>query len=110
MPRATGGPSRPTSRLPGRLPDRHRRRSRAPVVDGPGPPWAELLLVITRRTVLLALGAGFVAIPGPASAQPPAKARRIGFLGARSRSTPASPDGAYDAFTQGLRELGSVEG
>jgi putative ABC transport system substrate-binding protein len=69
-----------------------------------------LLLVITRRTVLLAFGAGFVAIPGRTSAQPSTKVRRIGFLGARSRSTPASPDGAYDAFMQGLRELGYVEG
>jgi putative ABC transport system substrate-binding protein len=69
-----------------------------------------LLLVTTRRSVLLVLGAGLVAARGPAFAQPPAKVRRIGFLGARSRSTPASPDPAYDAFTQALRELGYVEG
>ena len=38
------------------------------------------------------------------------KVRRIGFLAARSRSTASRPDQAYDAFVQGMRELGYVEG
>ena len=43
-------------------------------------------------------------------AQAPANVRRIGFLAARSRSTPSIPDVYYDAFVQGLRELGYIEG
>ena len=35
---------------------------------------------------------------------------RIGFLGVRSRSTPSNPDTYYDAFLQGMRDLGYVEG
>jgi putative tryptophan/tyrosine transport system substrate-binding protein len=35
---------------------------------------------------------------------------RVGFLGARSRSTPSNPDVYYDAFVQGMREHGYVEG
>ena len=45
-----------------------------------------------------------------AVAQGTARPRRIGFLGARSRSTPSQPDVYYDAFVKGLRELGYVEG
>jgi putative ABC transport system substrate-binding protein len=60
--------------------------------------------------VLLTLGAGFVAVRGAASAQLSTKVRRIGFLAARSRSTPSSPDPAYDSFVRGLSELGYVEG
>jgi putative ABC transport system substrate-binding protein len=66
--------------------------------------------VITRRSVLLTLGAGLVAPPGPLSAQPSTRIRRIGFLAARGLSTPASPDATYDSFTQGMRDLGYVEG
>ena len=36
--------------------------------------------------------------------------RRIGFLGVRSRSTAANPDVYYDAFEDGLRQLGYIEG
>lgn len=35
---------------------------------------------------------------------------RIGFLAVRSRSTPSNPDVYYDAFMEGMRELGYVEG
>lgn len=60
-----------------------------------------------RETVLalLALGA-----PGAPFAQQQGNLRRVGFLAARSRSTPSNPDTFYDAFTQGMRELGYVEG
>ena len=38
------------------------------------------------------------------------KVWRVGFLGARSRSTPSHPDPHYDAFVQGMRQLGYFEG
>jgi putative ABC transport system substrate-binding protein len=55
---------------------------------------------------LLALGA----VPLASLAQQETKVRRIGFLAARSRSTPSNPDVYYDAFTQGMRELGYLDG
>ena len=66
--------------------------------------------MVTRRQVVLALGAGALAVPYASIAQEPGKVRRIGFLGVRSRSTPANPDVYYDAFVRGMRELGYVEG
>ena len=65
--------------------------------------------MITRRRVVIALGAGALA-PLASFAQQQDKVRRIGFLGARSRSTPSNPDVYYDAFTRGMRELGYIEG
>ena len=56
--------------------------------------------------VLLALGT----MPRASFAQPPGKVWRIGFLAPLSRSTPLRPDVYYDAFVQGIRELGYVEG
>ncbi|OLB98541.1 MAG: hypothetical protein AUH30_07505 [Candidatus Rokubacteria bacterium 13_1_40CM_68_15] len=56
--------------------------------------------------VLLALGT----MPRASFAQPPGKVWRIGFLAPLSRSTPSRPDVYYDAFVQGIRELGYVEG
>ena len=55
---------------------------------------------------LLALGAA----PLASLAQQQGKIRRIGFLAARQRSTRANPDVYYDAFVQGMHELGYVEG
>ena len=66
--------------------------------------------MITRRELLIALGAGALAAPLVSFAQQQPKVRRIGFLAARSRSTPSNTDVYYDAFTQGMRELGYVEG
>jgi ABC-type uncharacterized transport system substrate-binding protein len=43
-------------------------------------------------------------------AQEGGKVRRIGFLAPLSRSTPSHPDVFYDAFVQGMRELGYIEG
>ena len=57
----------------------------------------------------MALGAGALA-PFASFAQAPVNVRRIGFLGLRSRSTASNPDEYYDAFVQGMRELGHVEG
>ena len=65
--------------------------------------------MITRRLVVIALGAGALA-PLASFAQQQDKVRRIGFLGARSRSTQSNPDVYYDAFTRGMRELGYIEG
>jgi putative tryptophan/tyrosine transport system substrate-binding protein len=60
------------------------------------------------RRRLLVLGAAALAAPLVALGQE--KPRRIGFLALRSRSTPSSPDIYYEAFVQGMRELGYVEG
>ena len=65
--------------------------------------------MVTRRKLVLALGAGALA-PLAGFAQDPGKVRRIGFLASRSRSTLSNPDVYYDAFMQGMRELGYVEG
>ena len=61
-----------------------------------------------RRYFLLAACA-LAAVPH-ARAQPPDKVRRIGFLALRSRSTASRPDAHYDAFVDGMRGLGYVEG
>ena len=66
--------------------------------------------MISRRPVVLALGAGALTAPLGAFAQQPAKVRRIGFLGVSSRSAPSNPAVQYDVFMQGMRELGYVEG
>ena len=66
--------------------------------------------MITRRKLLMAFGASALASPLASLAQQQGKVWRIGFLGARSRSTLSNPDVYYDAFTQGMRELGYVEG
>ena len=64
----------------------------------------------TRRRFLIALGMSAVATPFVSSAQQQSKVRRIGFLAVRSRSTSSNPDVLYDAFVEGMRELGYVEG
>ena len=66
--------------------------------------------MVTRRRVVLALGAGALAAPLASFAQEQPNVRRIGFLAVSSRSTPSNPGVLYDAFTQGMRELGYVEG
>ena len=59
--------------------------------------------MLTRviMVVILALGA----VLAPAKAQQPAKIPRVGFLAPQGRSLPL-----FDAFRQGLAELGYVEG
>jgi putative ABC transport system substrate-binding protein len=56
---------------------------------------------------VLAIGAILLAITVPAAAQQPKKIPRVGYLVAGSRS---SESDRIDAFRQGLRELGYVEG
>jgi putative ABC transport system substrate-binding protein len=47
---------------------------------------------------------------GLADAQQPTKIPRIGYLALRNKPSPATPDPGVEAFQQGLRELGYVEG
>ena len=58
-----------------------------------------------RRTFLAGFAA-LLAAPVAAEAQPPGKVPRIGFLFFGS----PGPSAEVDAFRQGLRELGYVEG
>ncbi len=64
--------------------------------------------MITRRKIILALGAGALA-PLAAVAQPQGKVWRIGFLDLRHVNFVDS-DFIYGPFIQGLRELGYVVG
>ena len=66
--------------------------------------------MITRRRIIVALGAGAFAAPLAALAQQPAKVRRIGFLAVRSRPSAANPDAGYAAFIKEMGALGWVEG
>lgn len=58
-------------------------------------------------TVLLMIVLGAVLAPLVADAQAPTKVARIGWM---SRDNPTASDPAMDAFRQGMRELGYVEG
>ena len=60
-----------------------------------------------NRRALITGVLGFLAIPLAAKAQPAGKVYRIGFLGGTSRTANAD---MTNAFSQGLRELGYVEG
>jgi putative tryptophan/tyrosine transport system substrate-binding protein len=59
-----------------------------------------------RRTFLGTLGLSVLALPLAAEAQPPAKVARIGFLAGNLAAIPQ----LREAFLQGLRDLGDVEG
>ena len=59
-----------------------------------------------RRRIVLAAPGIFAAYA--ATAQP--KVRRVGVLSPRARATPSNPEPLYDGFTQGMRELGYVDG
>jgi ABC-type uncharacterized transport system substrate-binding protein len=63
-----------------------------------------------NRIVGLALGAMLLALCFPAEAQQRGKVPRIGFLQRRAAPTTANPDPLGDAFRQGLRELGYIDG
>jgi putative ABC transport system substrate-binding protein len=62
---------------------------------------------VRKKVICLALGAMLLALSLPAAAQQPMKVPRIGFLHSSSRS---STSAHVEAFRQGLRELGYVEG
>jgi len=61
--------------------------------------------VIDRRAFVGIYAFGVLAGPRAARAQPPPKTARIGYLSIRSGPTPTD-----EAFRQGLRELGYIEG
>ena len=62
-----------------------------------------------RRKLLVALGAGALAVPFGSFAQQQGKVWRVGFLMARSRLASLDSD-VFGAFPRGMRELGYVEG
>src|SRR3984893_15486431 len=57
-----------------------------------------------RRTFMALVSGGFLAAPLSVEAQPSTGVYRIGFV------SPISPGPTIDAFRQGLREVGYVEG
>ena len=63
-----------------------------------------------RKITGLALSALLLALGLPAHAQQTTKIPRIGFLSGRAAATPTTPDSNTDAFRQGLRDLGYIEG
>jgi ABC-type uncharacterized transport system substrate-binding protein len=64
---------------------------------------------MNRRAFIGTLAGGLLAAPLAAEAQPPANVPRIGYLNPGSSSDPLRLR-RFDAFRQGLRELGYVEG
>jgi ABC-type uncharacterized transport system substrate-binding protein len=67
-------------------------------------------LMMDRRTLLLAFLSGAVTAPVAARAQRARKVYRIGLLGGSSPTAHEASARLWDAFFQGLRELGYVEG
>src|SRR5215470_17587164 len=61
---------------------------------------------MSRNIFSTALCALLLALSFPAEAQQPTKIRRIGYL---SGSGPVTSDSRFDAFRQGLRDLGYIE-
>jgi putative ABC transport system substrate-binding protein len=76
------------------------------LISVPGTAGSEKEPLMHKNIICLALSAVLFALGSPAHAQQPAKVPRIGYL-TRGRLLP-SP--YYEAFKQGLRELGYVEG
>jgi putative ABC transport system substrate-binding protein len=62
--------------------------------------------MITRRVFIRTLAGGLVAVPLAASAQQAVKVPRIGYLSHNLAANSHLPE----AFRQGLRDLGYVEG
>jgi putative tryptophan/tyrosine transport system substrate-binding protein len=67
---------------------------------------------MTHRLValLIILVLSLLVAPLAADAQPPTNVPRIALLSGRRPPTPATPDANAEAFRQGLRELGYLEG
>jgi len=63
-----------------------------------------------KKIIGLALAAMLLALSFPVQAQQPAKIPRIGFVSGRGEPTATTPDPSADAFRQGLRDLGYIEG
>ncbi len=64
--------------------------------------------VLDRRAFIAALTGGLLAAPLAAEVQPAAKVPRIGYLAANSLAS--LPLNLHEAFRQGLRDLGYVDG
>src|SRR5262245_19826640 len=62
---------------------------------------------MSKRNLVFALGVTFLALSFPVEAQQPAKVPRIGYLGGTS---PSAASARTEAFRQGLRDLGYIEG
>jgi putative ABC transport system substrate-binding protein len=65
--------------------------------------------VNNRRKLVIALGAGALAVPLGSSAQQQAKVWRVGYLDLGSRQSMLD-SGGYAALMEGLHEHGYVEG
>jgi len=65
---------------------------------------------LMNKILCITLSAWLFALTFSAEAQQPAKVPRIGFLSNRVSPTPVTPDLIADAFRQGLRNLGYIEG
>ncbi len=63
-----------------------------------------------QKVFCVALYAMLLTLSFPVDAQQPQKIPRIGYLAQRNTPTPTTPDPAADAFQQGLRDLGYLEG
>jgi putative ABC transport system substrate-binding protein len=63
-----------------------------------------------RRAFISTLTGGLIAAPLAMPARAQTKARRLAFLTPRSRPSPPGHDAFSQAFVQGMRELGYVEG
>ena len=63
--------------------------------------------MMDRRAFIATIAGSLLAAPLAAEAQPPSKVPRIGFLATNS---PAEYPDLLEAFRQGLRDLGYVEG
>jgi putative tryptophan/tyrosine transport system substrate-binding protein len=63
-----------------------------------------------KKITFLTLCAMLFALCSSAEAQQPTKVPRIGFLLQRASPTPTTPEPYADAFRQGLRDLGYIEG
>lgn len=62
-----------------------------------------------RRKLIVALGAGALTVPFVSLSQVQGKVWRVGFLSGRSRPDSLVLD-TFGAFSDGMRELGYVEG
>ncbi len=65
--------------------------------------------MMERRTFLVMIAGGLLTAPLAAEAQQPGKVYRIGWLASTPPTTPEALR-VWEAFTQGLRDLGYVEG
>ena len=63
---------------------------------------------VKKEIIVLTLGALLLALCFPVDAQQPQKIPRIGYLS--SGGEPKAPEASVDAFRQGLRDLGYIEG